>query len=170
MGCSSPRAPLEGSFRVWPSGSLTTRPRGLSHATPLGGCYVVVRGPSPAHAGSRVTPDRQFAPHITHLRARVSRDRGQCLATPSGHGGETPLRGSFSAGPWGPASDFQHRAWTHGSTSGVSLGTGAYGGHRWRCPGLPGFSAAPLSSPGGDDTCRTRSGSPRVPRRLCTPP
>jgi len=28
IGCSSPRAPLEGSFRVWPSGSLDTRPRG----------------------------------------------------------------------------------------------------------------------------------------------
>jgi len=28
IGCSSPRAPLEGSFRVWPSGSLETRPRG----------------------------------------------------------------------------------------------------------------------------------------------
>jgi len=27
IGCSSPRAPLEGWFRVWPSGSLETRPR-----------------------------------------------------------------------------------------------------------------------------------------------
>jgi len=28
IGCSSPRAPLEGSFRVWPSGALDTRRRG----------------------------------------------------------------------------------------------------------------------------------------------
>ena len=34
IGCSSPRALLEESFRVWPSGSPDTHPRGLSHATP----------------------------------------------------------------------------------------------------------------------------------------
>ena len=28
IGCSRPHAPLERSFRVWPSGSLDTRPRG----------------------------------------------------------------------------------------------------------------------------------------------
>jgi len=38
IGCSSPRAPLEGSFHVWPWGSLDTRPRGLPHATPLEEC------------------------------------------------------------------------------------------------------------------------------------
>jgi len=82
IGCSSPRAPLEGSFRVWPSGTLDTCPAGPSHATPLGGCYVTGHDASPAHAGGRVTPDRGFPPHIPHLRARVSRDRGRCLATP----------------------------------------------------------------------------------------
>jgi len=37
IGCSPPHAPLEGSFHVWPWGSLDTRPRGLFHATPQGG-------------------------------------------------------------------------------------------------------------------------------------
>jgi len=60
--CSSPRAPLEGSFRVWPSGSLDTRSKGLCHTTPLGGCYETGHDPSPAHAGGRVTPDRGFPP------------------------------------------------------------------------------------------------------------
>jgi len=46
-----PHAPLEGSFHVWPWGSLDNRPRGLSHATPLGRCYVTGHDPSPAHAG-----------------------------------------------------------------------------------------------------------------------
>lgn len=62
IGCSSPRAPLERSSRVWPWGSLDTRPRGLSHATPLGGCYVSGHDPSPAHAGGRFTPDRWLPP------------------------------------------------------------------------------------------------------------
>jgi len=60
LGCSPPRAPLEGSSHVWPWGSLDTRPRGLSHAKPLGGCFVTGDDPSPAHAGGRVTPDRGF--------------------------------------------------------------------------------------------------------------
>ena len=51
IGCFPPHAPLEGSFHVWPWGFLDTRPRGLSHATPLGGCYVTRHDPSPAHAG-----------------------------------------------------------------------------------------------------------------------
>ena len=37
IGYSSPRAPLEGSFHVWPWRSLDTRPRKPSHATPPGG-------------------------------------------------------------------------------------------------------------------------------------
>jgi len=60
--------------------------------------------PSPAHAGGRVIPDRGFPPHIPHLRARVSRDRGRCLATPSLGQGETPPSDSLSACPWGLAS------------------------------------------------------------------
>ena len=51
IGCSPPHAPPEGSFHVWPWGSLDTHPRGLSHATPLGGCCVTGHDPSPAHAG-----------------------------------------------------------------------------------------------------------------------
>ena len=72
IGCSSPRAPLEGSFHVWPWGSLDTRPRGLSHATPLGGWYVTGHDPSPAHAGGRVTPDRGFPPQRGDRRGRPS--------------------------------------------------------------------------------------------------
>jgi len=56
IGCSPPHAPLEGSFHVWPWGSLDNRPRGLSHATPLGGCYVTGQDPSPAHAGGSCHP------------------------------------------------------------------------------------------------------------------
>jgi len=43
------RAPLR-----W--GSLDTRPRGLSHATPLGGCCVTGHDPSLAHAGGSCHP------------------------------------------------------------------------------------------------------------------
>jgi len=39
IGCSPPHAPLERSFHEWTWGSLDARRRGLSHATPLGGCY-----------------------------------------------------------------------------------------------------------------------------------
>ena len=50
--------------------------------------------------GGRVTPDRGFPPHIPHLRARVSRDRGRCLDTPSLGQGETLSCGSLTACPW----------------------------------------------------------------------
>jgi len=53
--------------------------------------------------GRRVTPDRGFPPHIPHLRARVSRDRGRCLSTPSLGQGETLSCGSLTACPWGLA-------------------------------------------------------------------
>ena len=65
---------------------------GLSHATPLEGCYVSGDDPSPAHAGGRVTFDGGFSPQIPQLVARVSRDRGLCCATPIlGHGGGPAL-------------------------------------------------------------------------------
>ena len=53
--------------------------------------------------GGRVTPDRGFPPHIAHLRARVSQDRGRCLAIPSHGQGETLSCGSLTACPWGLA-------------------------------------------------------------------
>jgi len=56
IGCSSPRAPPEGSFHLWLSGSLDTHPRGVSHATSLGGCYVGGHDPSRAHAGGPCHP------------------------------------------------------------------------------------------------------------------
>jgi len=62
IGCSPPHAPLEGSFHVWPWGSLDTPPRGLSHATPLGGCCVTVHDPSPAHAGGSCLPCQGVSP------------------------------------------------------------------------------------------------------------
>jgi len=49
--------------------------------------------------GGRVTPDRGFPPHIPHLRARFSRDRGRCLATPSLGQGETLSCGPMTACP-----------------------------------------------------------------------
>jgi len=98
-----PHAPLEGSFHVWPWGPLDTRPRGLSHATPPGGCCVTGHDRPRLMPGSRVTPDRGFPPPIPHLRARVSRDRGRSLATPSLGRGETLSCGSLTACPWGLA-------------------------------------------------------------------
>jgi len=56
IGCSPPHAPLEGSFHVCAWGSLDTRPRGLSHATALGGCFVTGHDPSPSHAGGSCHP------------------------------------------------------------------------------------------------------------------
>ena len=53
--------------------------------------------------GGRVAADRGFPPHISHLRARVSRDRGRCLATPSLGQGETLFCGFLTACPWGLA-------------------------------------------------------------------
>jgi len=169
IGCSSPRAPLEGSFHVWPWGSLDIRPRGLSHATPLGGCYVTGHDPYPAHAGGRVTRDRGFPPHIPDLRARVSRDRGRCLATPSLGQGETLPCGSLSACPWGlaprrhTAGDRRvHRA---GEPSGQYHKAVTASGDR----GSRLSWSVPLSSPGGRPR-RARSGSPRVPRCPYAPP
>ena len=63
IGCSPPHAPLEGSFHVWPWGSLDNFPRGLSHATPLERCCVTVHDPSPAHDGGSCHPDRGFPPY-----------------------------------------------------------------------------------------------------------
>ena len=63
IGCSPPHAPLEGSFHVRPWGSLDTRPRGLSHATPLAGCYLTGHDPSQAHAGGVVSPLTGGFPH-----------------------------------------------------------------------------------------------------------
>jgi len=39
VGCSSPRSPLEGSFRAWPSGSVDTRPKGAVPHNPPGGVF-----------------------------------------------------------------------------------------------------------------------------------
>ena len=47
---------------MWPWGSLDTPPRGLSHATPLGGCCVTVHDPSPAHAGGSCLPCQGGSP------------------------------------------------------------------------------------------------------------
>jgi len=55
---------------VWPWGSLDTPPRGLSHATPLGGCCVTVHDPSPAHAGGSCLPFQGGFPHSTTLISR----------------------------------------------------------------------------------------------------
>jgi len=119
--------------------------------------------------GGRVTPKRGFSPQIPHLRARLSRDRGRCLATPSLGQGETLPGGSLTACPWGlapgrhTAGDRRvHRA---GESSGQShkavTASGDWG---------PRLSwSVPLSSPGGR-LRRARPGSPRVPRRPWTPP
>jgi len=75
IGCSTPHAPLEGSFHVWPWGSLDTPPTGVSHATPLGGRCVTVHDPSPAHAGGSCLPCQGVSPT---LRC-ASTTRAQCV-------------------------------------------------------------------------------------------
>jgi len=62
IGCLPPHDPLEGLLHVWPWGSLDTRPRGLSHATPLGGCYMTGHDPSLAHAGWSCHPWQGVSP------------------------------------------------------------------------------------------------------------
>jgi len=74
--------------------------------------------PSPAHAGGRVTPDRGFPPHIPHLRVRVSRDRGQCLATPPLGHGENPTLWLLVSVPLGAHSGAQYGAEPTGSEPG----------------------------------------------------
>ena len=69
IGCFPPHAPLEGSFQVWRWSSLDTAPRGLSHATPLGGCCVTVHDPSPAHAGGSCLPCQGVSPTLSFPRA-----------------------------------------------------------------------------------------------------
>jgi len=91
IGYSSPHAPPERSFRVWPLASLAIWPRGVSHATLIRGCYVVVRGPSPAHAGVGVTPDRGFPPQPQLSRPAIgaaTRSRS-CPPTRQGRRGPT---------------------------------------------------------------------------------
>jgi len=88
MGCSPPHAPLEGSFHVWPGGSLDTRPRGLSHTTPLGGRCVRGHDASPAHARGRVTPDRGFLPQAgREIRGPHPADEGASQNFTSGPSG-----------------------------------------------------------------------------------
>jgi len=45
-----------------PGAPWTPPPRGLSHATPLGGCCVTVHDPSPAHAGGSCHPCQGVSP------------------------------------------------------------------------------------------------------------
>ena len=85
IGCSTPHAPLEGSFHVWPGGSLDTPPRGLSHATPLGGCCVTVHDPSPAQAGGSCLPCQGVSP------TRASRPLSPATAPPTPPPPPTPV-------------------------------------------------------------------------------
>ena len=65
-----------------PRAPWTPARKGLSHTTPLEGCFESGHDPSEAHEEARVTPDRGLPLHISDLRARVSRDRGRCPANP----------------------------------------------------------------------------------------
>jgi len=71
---------------VGPSGSTANRPRWVSHATPLGGRYVAVRDPSPAHAGNRgkQEPERLYY-HSTAetLRRLMTEEDGGAVADTS---------------------------------------------------------------------------------------
>jgi len=99
--------------------------------------------PSPGHAGGRVTPDRGFPPYLPHIRTRVPRDRGRCLATPPLGQGEAQPCDSLSSCPWGLAPR-RHTAWDRrvhraGEASGQSHNTvtascdrGVW--HSWRHP------------------------------------
>jgi len=47
-----------------PGAPWTPPPRGLSHATPLGGCCVTVHDPFPAHAGGSCHPCQGVSPTL----------------------------------------------------------------------------------------------------------
>jgi len=101
--------------------------------------------------GGRVTPDRGFPPHIPHLRARVSRDRGRCFATPSLGQGETLSCGSLTACP-----------------SGLSLGRHTAGDRRVHRAGEPSGQSHKAVTASGDwgfdplcrHSCRHREDDP----------
>jgi len=61
-GAHHPTPPWRDLFACGPWAPWTPASGRVSHATPLGGCYVDVRDPPPAHAGVRVTPDRGCPP------------------------------------------------------------------------------------------------------------
>jgi len=67
-GVPHPVPLLRGRFVCGPRATWTPAQGGLSHTTPLGGCYVTGHDPSPAHAGGRVTPDRGFPPQTRAVR------------------------------------------------------------------------------------------------------
>jgi len=60
-------------------------PRGLSHALPLGGCYVTGHDPSPAHAGGRVTADTGFPRQASFGLLRASSSVAQVSDLPRRH-------------------------------------------------------------------------------------
>ena len=57
---------------MWPWGSLDTPPRGLSHATPLGGCCVTVHDPAPAQAGGSCLPCQGVSATVPPCHHRLS--------------------------------------------------------------------------------------------------
>jgi len=88
IACSSPRAPLDGSLRVWPSGFVDTRPKGVSHATPLGGCCVSGHDPSSAHAGGPCHPSQRVSPtYPPPPGPRLAGPGAVSRHPPLGHGG-----------------------------------------------------------------------------------
>jgi len=96
MTCASlacARPPQGGPFHVWPWGSLDTPPKGLSHATPLGGCCVTVHDPSPAHAGGSCLPCQGGFPHreasVAAALVAAAADVLPCLASPPASPGST---------------------------------------------------------------------------------
>jgi len=72
IGCSSPRAPVEDSFRVWPSGCLDTRPRACLTLTPPGGCYVSGHDASPAHAERPCHPVHGVSPAAWRIASKAA--------------------------------------------------------------------------------------------------
>jgi len=85
------------------------RPEGAPHTAPSRGIACVLAAPPPAHTGGIASSgERGFPPHIPHLRACVSQNRG-CVQQPTHWPGGTP-GGSFGLASPGPLCGTSWRA------------------------------------------------------------
>ena len=82
IGCSSPRAPLKGSSRVVPSGSLYTRTRGVVPRYPRRGVLREWSRTVPGSFRGRVTPDWGFSPQARRRGFRISWDHQEVWRRP----------------------------------------------------------------------------------------